>query len=180
MYKEIIFAIFLIYYNDVICGLLEMEKEETTRAPMDLTKLNNELYCKFQPNEYDCGEKDRRHYNWYYFDLKLEDCKPISSSVGDCSDNKNAFSSLKNCKETCREFGMVSILPNLTENVFCRLQFDFGDCSDYHPLWYFDVSTRTCKGFSYSGCGGNQNKFGTQQDCTTACLPNVDYNVRVL
>lgn len=36
--------------------------------------------------------------------------------------------------------------------------------------YYFDVTTGTCRTFQYSGCGGNDNRFDTQQQCESFCL----------
>ncbi|CAH0716037.1 unnamed protein product, partial [Brenthis ino] len=70
---------------------------------------------------------------------------------------------------TTEDFGMHRLSGNLSLRIICRLQFDFGSCDGYHPKWYFDITTRRCKGFSYSGCGGNLNRFATQQMCATMC-----------
>ncbi|XP_060809788.1 amblin-like [Amyelois transitella] len=174
MYIESIFIVFMFHTRTIFSRLLGEPKEEATTEPMDIQKLGYEEWCRFQPNEYDCGEKGILHSNWYYYDIKFGDCK-VTPIVGDCNENRNAFASFSRCKEACREAASHPLRNNYTDNVSCRLQFDFGACDEYHPMWYYDVSSRTCRGFSYSGCGGNRNRFLTNQDCTTACLPNVEY-----
>lgn len=51
----------------------------------------------------------------------------------------------------------------------CRLLVDSGACFAYRTAWYFDFLTRTCLPFTYSGCGGNGNRFPDQQQCEQRC-----------
>ncbi|CAG4955522.1 unnamed protein product [Colias eurytheme] len=97
----------------------------------------------------------------------MENC--IAKYVGQCDYEFNTFSNLKECYEACRDSTRKEIKGNITAKIFCRLQPDFGRCNSYHPMWYFDLTSRTCRGFSYSGCGGNMNRFPSQQDCVTSC-----------
>lgn len=41
--------------------------------------------------------------------------------------------------------------------------------------WYFDMSTRACRGFSYSGCGGNHNRFPNSQMCNAVCGAAIEF-----
>ncbi|XP_064293109.1 thrombin inhibitor hemalin-like [Plodia interpunctella] len=172
MYRESLFVIIFFYTKTVVGRMIGEHKEETTQKPMLITGLTFDVWCKFQTNTYDCGEHGRHAYRFYY-DTLNEGCK--ATHIGDCDNNLNNFYDLRECNDICREPGKRVVPEVLTPNVYCRMQPDFGLCSNYHPMWYFDISTRTCKGFSYSGCGGNQNKFGNIQDCTMTCLPNIEY-----
>lgn len=51
----------------------------------------------------------------------------------------------------------------------CTLAKDEGDCLSLVPSWYFDDSNGKCTQFFYTGCGGNGNRFSTQQQCTDRC-----------
>ncbi|CAD6996691.1 unnamed protein product [Ceratitis capitata] len=35
--------------------------------------------------------------------------------------------------------------------------------------WYYNVSTRRCESFDYFGCGGNTNRYCTQNECQRRC-----------
>ncbi|CAJ0599203.1 unnamed protein product [Cylicocyclus nassatus] len=50
---------------------------------------------------------------------------------------------------------------NVTE-ADCRLPADLGD-------YFFDVETKTCFPFKYTGCGGNKNNFARKSQCYLAC-----------
>ena len=48
---------------------------------------------------------------------------------------------------------------------------DSGTCSKDLARIYFDHETRTCKPFSYTGCGGNANRFQSIKNCYRICHP---------
>ncbi len=51
----------------------------------------------------------------------------------------------------------------------CRLPAVTGPCKAYFPRWYFDNQEGQCKPFIYGGCGGNSNRFSSQEDCEKQC-----------
>uniref|UniRef100_A0A6M2E907 BPTI/Kunitz inhibitor domain-containing protein n=1 Tax=Amblyomma tuberculatum TaxID=48802 RepID=A0A6M2E907_9ACAR len=53
----------------------------------------------------------------------------------------------------------------------CFRQRAIGSCERKVPSWYFDIWSLRCKGFLYSGCGGNSNRFSTEEECQKSCLP---------
>jgi len=54
----------------------------------------------------------------------------------------------------------------------CSLAPAAGDCEDYHSAWYYDQSTDRCLKFVYGGCGGNGNRFDSQEACQRRCRIN--------
>ena len=48
---------------------------------------------------------------------------------------------------------------------------DSGTCSKDLARIYYDHETRTCKPFSYTGCGGNANRFQSIKNCYRICHP---------
>ncbi|KAM9353570.1 collagen alpha-6(VI) chain-like [Symphorus nematophorus] len=52
----------------------------------------------------------------------------------------------------------------------CFLSLDVGECQDYTIMWTFDIYRRICAPFWYGGCGGNKNRFKTEQECLQLCL----------
>jgi hypothetical protein len=51
----------------------------------------------------------------------------------------------------------------------CKLHADYGQCNSAQSLWHYDASSQTCQQFVYSGCGGNNNRFETQELCEAKC-----------
>uniref|UniRef100_A0A482Z857 U6-Theraphotoxin-Sfo1a_1 n=1 Tax=Selenotholus foelschei TaxID=1905327 RepID=A0A482Z857_9ARAC len=49
----------------------------------------------------------------------------------------------------------------------CSLPPDGGMCEAYSEQWYFNGSS--CEKFVYGGCGGNANRFATEEDCIATC-----------
>lgn len=52
----------------------------------------------------------------------------------------------------------------------CSIEPDEGRCHGHVERWYYDTESGTCKTFSYSGCYGNRNNFGTEQKCRDTCV----------
>ena len=52
----------------------------------------------------------------------------------------------------------------------CFFQRDLGTCHNWTPnFWYYDGNLKRCESFTYSGCGGNSNLFGSEKKCMDAC-----------
>jgi len=47
---------------------------------------------------------------------------------------------------------------------------DVGQCDDNVLAWYFDHSSEQCRNFTYSGCGGNDNRYETEEKCVSQCM----------
>ncbi|KAI1278371.1 hypothetical protein HDE_14289 [Halotydeus destructor] len=53
----------------------------------------------------------------------------------------------------------------------CFQRVDPGPCGNDIVRIYYDHKTFTCKAFSYSGCGGNMNRFVSVKNCYKLCHP---------
>ncbi|CAJ0945064.1 unnamed protein product, partial [Mesorhabditis belari] len=42
-------------------------------------------------------------------------------------------------------------------------------CLAYFPMWFYDKENNECKKFIYGGCGGNENRFGSKEECEKIC-----------
>ncbi|THD22016.1 Kunitz-type protease inhibitor [Fasciola hepatica] len=53
--------------------------------------------------------------------------------------------------------------------VFCYYPQDRGSCRRNIRRIYYNHANKRCEIFSYGGCGGNANNFGSLTNCYRAC-----------
>ena len=51
----------------------------------------------------------------------------------------------------------------------CHLPPEVGPCEGRFPRWFFNTSSSQCELFIYGGCHGNNNQFGTLNECIDLC-----------
>jgi hypothetical protein len=59
----------------------------------------------------------------------------------------------------------------------CALPAESGMCDAFFPSFFHNPETGVCEPFVYGGCGGNENRFDSVEDCQAAChggSPNMD------
>uniref|UniRef100_A0A8D2KZ61 Tissue factor pathway inhibitor n=1 Tax=Varanus komodoensis TaxID=61221 RepID=A0A8D2KZ61_VARKO len=104
---------------------------------------------------------------------------------GGCGGNKNNFVNPELCLRTCQRPGggdtlttrsTGSPIPQSTRPFnfhktpeVCTLPADGGLCFMLEERWYFDHEEKKCQPFSWGGCGGNENNFGSRPECESAC-----------
>ncbi|XP_005182681.1 male accessory gland serine protease inhibitor [Musca domestica] len=42
-------------------------------------------------------------------------------------------------------------------------------CAAYFPSWSYKADTNECVEFVYGGCGGNDNRFFSKEECEAKC-----------
>ncbi|VDL86867.1 unnamed protein product [Nippostrongylus brasiliensis] len=57
-----------------------------------------------------------------------------------------------------------------TASDLCQMAVDKGTCSRDLIRYYYDPTVDECKRFSYSGCGGNANRFMRRTNCRSRCV----------
>lgn len=51
----------------------------------------------------------------------------------------------------------------------CMLPKEQGPCVEYTEKFYFDSVKGLCSSFKFGGCFGNENNFGTLDECAFNC-----------
>ncbi|XP_026114550.1 collagen alpha-6(VI) chain-like [Carassius auratus] len=60
----------------------------------------------------------------------------------------------------------------------CFLEKDSGRvCGSYMSRWYYSQQTKKCMHFWYGGCGGNENRFLTEDECFKECVSTESENL---
>ncbi|XP_039498869.1 male accessory gland serine protease inhibitor-like [Drosophila santomea] len=74
-------------------------------------------------------------------------------------------------------FVLVPFVANTLalKNAICGLPHSLnGDgrisCEAYIPRWSYDGDRNECIKFIYGGCGGNENRFDSRENCEDKCL----------
>uniref|UniRef100_A0A8C1IM78 Si:ch211-62a1.3 n=1 Tax=Cyprinus carpio TaxID=7962 RepID=A0A8C1IM78_CYPCA len=61
----------------------------------------------------------------------------------------------------------------------CFLEKDSGRvCGSYMSRWYYSQQTKKCMRFWYGGCGGNENRFLTEDECFKECVSTESENLQ--
>ncbi|KAJ6656053.1 hypothetical protein lerEdw1_004459 [Lerista edwardsae] len=56
----------------------------------------------------------------------------------------------------------------------CKVPKEPGKCSDFRIRYYYDLKSKKCDKFVYTGCKGNANNFRTLEQCKQICRLTAD------
>ncbi|XP_037330187.1 kunitz-type protease inhibitor 2-like [Pungitius pungitius] len=141
-------------------------REEKEMSASDFTE-----HCGAEPEVGPC----RAAFQHWYYNSETGTCQ--SFIYGGCKGNKNNYNSKERCMATCA----VRVLPSSEKVVAddddmsseyregCMVTSDPGLCRAAFPMFYYDVKAATCRSFIYGGCGGNQNRYSTMEECVSRC-----------
>jgi len=58
----------------------------------------------------------------------------------------------------------------------CNQPPETGRCRAYFRRYYYDPANKSCQLFIYGGCGGNENRFETKEECEARCMQGSEYS----
>eukprot|EP01083_Nonionella_stella_P171913 588376_1 len=130
--------------------------------------------CRLSPDTGRC----RGSFPRFFYDSGTQKCETFK--YGGCGGNKNRFQSEKECSNKCNgvqsksqpsttaePYGTTALTTRDID--FCRLPSQTGRCRGAFPRFFYDSGTEKCETFNYGGCGGNQNRFRSQKECSNKC-----------
>lgn len=56
---------------------------------------------------------------------------------------------------------------------------DKGPCKGYFVKYYYDKGAGRCGQFAYGGCGGNGNRFSSNEECESICVTHEEKRTNV-
>ena len=120
----------------------------------------------------DYGTCDR-YSVYFYFNEASREC--VGFYYGGCDGNPNRFETRIQCEMTCKLSALErSILLRMPEQCLMPLEYGANCAPSAVSQWYFDLATRICYPFEYSGCGPTKaNRFATSDECHRFCVQSL-------
>ncbi|VDK68293.1 unnamed protein product [Litomosoides sigmodontis] len=119
---------------------------------------NMDNVCNHSIHPGDCAGAFQR----FAFDSTIGDCRPFTYTG--CGGNGNNFGSSLECRNKC-----AANKPTLSTDI-CQHPIEVGECSGVFPRFAYDLIANECRQFTYGGCGGNGNNFGSIAECKETCV----------
>ena len=91
----------------------------------------------------------------YFFSTETGQCERFL--WGGAQPNGNNFETRKACEAACEPADV------------CTLPLVSGECLAFFEVWGYSEAQGKCVEFVYGGCGGNGNRFDTEEECIKAC-----------
>ncbi|XP_064166856.1 collagen alpha-3(VI) chain-like isoform X2 [Anguilla rostrata] len=148
-------------------------------APLDKPELANENAdpCAL---DFDFGMPCKDYKAKWFFDKKHGICTQFW--YGGCGGNANRFETEAQCMRRCLKTSPEPQADEQQEETsdppapaalfgvnICQLPKEEGSCAKFVLKWHYDFPSKSCTRFWYGGCGGNQNRFDTQEECLKTC-----------
>lgn len=90
-------------------------------------------------------------------------------TYGGCFGTENLFKNEFACLAKCNKEGLEKKISEIDATAPCMQPKATGNCRAFIPSFFFDTQTGLCTSFTYTGCGGNDNNFNTEDECDLKC-----------
>ncbi|VDK18648.1 unnamed protein product [Anisakis simplex] len=88
-----------------------------------------------------------------------------------CGGNGNRFFTYSSCERVCRRSSIGE--PREPSSKVCFLPREKGECAKgtdrSQQRWWYNSEKLMCETFTFSGCGGNANRFASLYSCKSHC-----------
>ncbi|CAK5065084.1 unnamed protein product [Meloidogyne enterolobii] len=162
----------------------------------EISPFEEDDACRMMLDSGNC----RSYVDKYYFDAFNGGCFRFIYSG--CGGNRNRFNTESECTQRCAHLissptkpgflghkQQLQPLPSahrtnaplpgkqafLKTKEMCNLRPDVGKCEGHFDSFYYELATGQCERFTYSGCGGNANRFNSLDECQAVCLRRHDF-----
>ncbi|KAG5871898.1 hypothetical protein JTB14_030952 [Gonioctena quinquepunctata] len=122
---------------------------------------NAQDFCTLPPVAGPCNDS----YIQYYYDESSRSCHPFN--FGGCGGNYNRFQDKESCERQCKPTSAPGTQAPPVD--MCQNPADSGNCSENYVAFFYDKDTGRCTPFTYTGCGGNDNRFNSEEQCERQC-----------
>jgi len=151
----------------------EQDKFSLVPLLVDAPRLPAEV-CKLNYEAGPCAPSDPTKFLLrYFFNSHSNRCEKFL--YGGCGGNHNNFYNASDCLSFCQEEPEPNPkLTGLTQTFnqsACFISPRHGFCNAQVIRWYYSRWDNVCKPYNYTGCGGNNNKFNSFNECTKSCPP---------
>jgi len=151
----------------------EQDKFSLVPLLVDAPRLPAEV-CKLNYEAGPCAPSDPTKFLLrYFFNSHSNRCEKFL--YGGCGGNHNNFYNASDCLSFCQEEPEPNPkLTGLTQTFNqsgCFISPRHGFCNAQVIRWYYSRWDNVCKPYNYTGCGGNNNKFNSFNECTKSCPP---------
>uniref|UniRef100_A0A3B5AJP1 BPTI/Kunitz inhibitor domain-containing protein n=1 Tax=Stegastes partitus TaxID=144197 RepID=A0A3B5AJP1_9TELE len=121
-------------------------------------------HCEAELQVGPCRAAFRR---WYY-NREAGSCQQFT--YGGCKGNKNNYVSEEHCVATCSgEYCTLNESSKCSVPDHCLVGPDPGPCRAAFPMFYYNPDSASCQSFMYGGCQGNENRYGSVEECMSRC-----------
>ncbi|XP_037713628.1 papilin-like [Drosophila subpulchrella] len=144
------------------CSYVDKEDSTTEGSPEWSKNM-----CELNSETGNCSN----YMIYYYYHAETQTCDPFY--YGGCGGNGNRFATLESCLMHCNPNVLSTSRPNLAPPTpsldQCEQPADAGECSEWVLKWSYNSTEDRCQQFYYGGCGGNDNRFGSEEECSSRC-----------